>query len=68
MLGSETEVQHILRGLDQSLKRNLNFNFLLFGHEKKIKKHILKFKRLNASSDIISCEDFVKMTDKPSEV
>ncbi len=42
MLGSETEVQHILRGLDQSLKRNLNFNFLLFGHEKKNKKTYFK--------------------------
>ena len=46
MLGSETKLNDILKGLNQSLLRNLNYKFQLFGNEKAIKKKIEKYKGL----------------------
>ena len=44
MLGSETKLNDILKGLNQSLLRNLNYKFQLFGNEKAIKKRIENYK------------------------
>ena len=49
MLGSETKAKDILEGLNQSILRNLNFKFQLFGNEKNIKK---KIERLQISQKI----------------
>ena len=68
MLGSETKLNDVLRGLNQSLLRNLNFKFLLFGSEKEIKTNIDKYKNLLKVSEIINCDSFISMDDKPSEV
>ena len=68
MLGSETETQEILKGLNNSLLRNINLKFLLFGNKKKILKRLYKFKTLNQAIEIIDCEAFISMTDKPSEI
>ena len=68
MLGSETKLNDVLRGLNQSLLRNLNYKFLLFGSEKKIKTNIDKYKNLLKVSEIINCDSFISMDDKPSEV
>ena len=68
MLGSETKVNDVLRGLSQSLLRNINYKFLLYGSEKNIKKTIDKHKNLLKASEIINCETFISMDDKPSEV
>ena len=36
MLGSETKVKDIIKGLNQSYLRNLNYKFKLFGNKKEI--------------------------------
>ena len=68
MLGSETETNDILKGLNQSLLRNLNYKFQLYGSEKVIKKKIEKYKRLINAVEIIDCDSFITMEDKPSDI
>ncbi len=68
MLGSETEINDILKGLNQSLLRNLNYKFQLYGYEKAIKKNIEKYKRLINVSEIIHCDSYITMSDKPSDI
>lgn len=68
MLGSETKLNDVLRGLNQSLLRNLNYKFLLYGSEEEIKKNIDKYKNLVKVTEIINCDTFISMDDKPSEV
>ena len=66
-LGSETKVSDILKGLNQSLLRNINFNFLIFGCESEISS-IEKYPRLNQVTKIINCSESITMSDKPSEI
>jgi len=68
MLGSETKLNDILRGLNQSLLRNLNYKFQLYGSEKAIKKSIEKYKRLLEVTEIINCDSYISMEDKPSDI
>ena len=68
MLGSETKINDILKGLNQSLLRNLNYKFLLYGSENAIKKNIEKYKRLINVSEIIHCDSYITMSDKPSDI
>ncbi len=68
MLGSETKLKDILEGLNQSLLRNLNYKFKLYGSEKAIQNSIHKYKRLLEVSEIIDCNSYISMNDKPSEV
>ena len=68
MLGSETKTHEILKGLQQSLLRNINLKFILFGNKKIITKQLLKFKKLNSAVEIVNCIDFISMDDKPSEI
>lgn len=68
MLGSETKIKDVLKGLNQSLLRNINYKFQLYGYEKIIKKNIAKYKRLLKASEIIDCDSYISMDDKPSEI
>ena len=68
MLGSETKLNDILKGLNQSLLRNLNFKFQLYGPEQAIKKKIEKYKRLINAVEIIDCDAYIAMEDKPSDI
>ena len=68
MLGSETKTHEILKGLEQSLLRNINYRFHLYGNKRIIVKKIKKFKKLQAASEIIECQDSISMEDKPSEI
>ena len=68
MLGSETKIKEILVGLEQSLSRNINYKFYLFGNEEAILKKIKKFKKLHSASEIIDCSESISMDDKPSEI
>lgn len=68
MLGSETKLKDILAGLNQSLLRNINYKFQLYGLENEIKKYIDKYKRLLEVSEIINCETYISMNDKPSDI
>ena len=67
-LGSETELNDILKGLNQSLLRNLNYKFQLYGPEEIIKKKIEKYKRLIKVTEIIDCDSYITMEDKPSDI
>ena len=67
-LGSETQTSGILKGLNQSLLRNINYDFLLYGNEDNIHKHLNKYKRLKKASTVYHCENFVSMSDKPSDI
>ena len=68
MLGNETKLNDILKGLNQSLLRNLNYKFQLYGSEKALKKNIEKYKRLIKVTDIIHCDSYILMEDKPSDI
>ena len=68
MLGSETKTLEILKGLEQSLLRNINYRFYLFGDKVLIEKKIIKLKNLQGASEIIDCKESVSMKDKPSEI
>ena len=68
MLGSETKVKDIIKALNQSYLRNINYKFKLFGNKKEILRHLIKYKQLTSVVDIIDCEKSVAMDDKPSEV
>ena len=67
-LGSETELNDILKGLNQSLLRNLNYKFQLYGPEEIIKKKIENYKRLIKVTEIIDCDSYITMEDKPSDI
>ncbi len=68
MLGSETKTHEILKGLQNSLLRNINYKFILFGNQNIIEKNLNNFKKLRSSIQIIDCNSFISMEDKPSEV
>ena len=68
MLGSETKLKEIFIGLEQSLLRNINYKFYLFGSKEIILKKIKNFKKLQAASKIIDCSESISMHDKPSEI
>ena len=68
MLGSETKTQEILKGLDQSLQRNINYKFLLFGKKYLIHKNINRYNKLQKAIEIVDCSDSVSMEDKPSDI
>ena len=53
------ELNDILKGLNQSLLRNLNYKFQLYGSENMIKKKIEKYKRLIKVSEIINCDSYI---------
>ena len=57
-LGSETKIEDILKGLNQSLLRNINYNFLIYGNVKIIKNVIDKYKKLSSCSEIIECDSY----------
>ncbi len=68
MLGSETKTQEILNGLEQSLLRNINYSFRLFGKEDLIAEKLKKFKKLCDVTEIVNCSESISMDDKPSEI
>ena len=68
MLGSETQTLEILKGLQQSLLRNIKYKFILFGSKFLIDSYINKFKELKSAIEIVDCKDFISMKDKPSDV
>ncbi len=67
-LGSETKIKDICHGLSLSSERNINFKFLIYGNEYEIKKNISNYKSLTKASEVIHCEEFIKMNDVPSDV
>ena len=68
MLGSETEIPEILMGLEQSLLRNINYRFHLFGNKQIIIENLKNFQKLKGVTQITDCIDSISMKDKPSEI
>ena len=68
MLGSETEIPEILMGLEQSLLRNINYRFHLFGNKQIINENLKNFQKLKGVTQITDCIDSISMKDKPSEI
>ncbi len=68
MLGSETKTKEILKGLEQSLLRNINYRFHLFGDKYQIFKELKNYKKLEDFVSITQCSDSISMNDKPSEI
>ncbi len=68
MLGSETKIHEILKGLEQSFLRNINYRFQFFGDKNIISKKLKKFKKLEEVTEITNCSDIITMDDKPSEI
>ena len=66
-LGSETKLSEIIFGLNESLDRNENYFFYLFGDEKTIKEELNKYKSLIKNVEVINCEEEISMSDKPAE-
>ena len=66
-LGSETQLKDICHGLNLSLERNINFKFNVFGVTNEIKKAISDYKLLSSAIEITDCDEFVNMSDIPSE-
>ena len=67
-LGSETSIANIIKGLNNSFLRNDNYFFRLFGPEEELNHELKKFSALKENVEIVDCSEFIKMTDKPSEV
>ena len=57
-----------IRDRNLSLLRNINYKFKIFGDEELLKKEISKYERLDESSELIHCEEFISMDDKPSDI
>ena len=66
-LGSETKIKDICLGLNQSLERNINYRYLIYGDESILKKNISNFKKLINACEVIHCDEVVEMNDIPSD-
>ena len=67
-LGSETSIANIIKGLNNSLLRNDNYFFRLYGSTNEITNELKNYNDLKNNVEIIDCDEMVKMTDKPSDV
>ena len=67
-MGSETNLDEIVIGLEESALRNENIKFTIFGNKNDLNYFIDKTKALKLKSSIIHCDEEVIMADKPTEV
>ena len=66
-MGSETSLNEILEGINESALRNENLFFTLFGKSVDLNKMVENIHPLNTRSKIINCDEQVLMTDKPTD-
>ena len=66
-MGSETSLNEILEGINESALRNENLFFTLFGKSGDLNKIVENISPLNSRSKIINCDEQVLMTDKPTD-
>tara|TARA_B100001093_G_scaffold342811_1_gene327594 strand:+ start:521 stop:1507 length:987 start_codon:yes stop_codon:yes gene_type:complete len=66
-MGSETSLNEILEGINESALRNENLFFTLFGRSVDINKTVKNISPLNTRSKVINCDEQVLMTDKPTD-
>ena len=65
-MGGDDDASFVLPGLLLTLKKYPNIKFQLFGDEKTIKSRISQYRAVENASDIIHCDTYVKMDEKPS--
>jgi len=65
-MGGDDDATFVLPGLLLTLKKYPNIKFQLFGDEKTIKSRISQYRAVENVSDIIHCDTYVKMDEKPS--
>ena len=65
-MGGDDDASFVLPGLLLTLKKYPNIKFQLFGDEKTIKSRISQYRAVKNASDIIHCDTYVKMDEKPS--
>ena len=66
-MGSETSLNEILEGINESALRNDNLFFTLFGRSIDINKIVENISPLNTRFEVINCDEQVLMTDKPTD-
>ena len=66
-MGSETSLNEILEGINDSALRHENLFFTLFGRSVDINKLVENIFPLNTRSEVINCDEQVLMTDKPTD-
>tara|TARA_B100001093_G_scaffold108643_1_gene100909 strand:- start:630 stop:1616 length:987 start_codon:yes stop_codon:yes gene_type:complete len=66
-MGSETSLNEILEGINESALRNENLFFTLFGRSIDINNMVENLSPLNIRSEVINCDEQVLMTDKPTD-
>ena len=64
-MGSETSLNEILEGINESALRNENLFFTLFGRSAEINKMVENIFPLNNRYEAINCNEQILMTDKP---
>tara|TARA_Y100000590_G_scaffold468225_1_gene650098 strand:+ start:27078 stop:28112 length:1035 start_codon:yes stop_codon:yes gene_type:complete len=65
-MGGDDNVSFVLSGLNIAIERHPNVRFNLYGDRKLIEKKLLKYNSLSSMCNIIDCETFIKMDEKPS--
>jgi len=65
-MGGDDDATFVLPGLLLTQKKYPNIKFQLFGNEKIIKSRISQYRAIENASDIIHCDTYVKMDEKPS--
>ena len=65
-MGGDDNASFVLPGLLLTLKKYPNIKFQLFGNEEIIRSRLSQFKALENVSQIIHCDTYVKMDEKPS--
>ena len=66
-MGSETSLNEILEGINESVLRHENLFFTLFGKSVDINNIIKNISPLNLRSEVINCDEQILMTDKPTD-
>ncbi len=66
-MGSETSLNEILEGINESALRNGNLFFTLFGRSVDINRSVENIYPLNTRSEVINCDEQILMTDKPTD-
>ncbi len=66
-MGSETSLNEILEGINESALRHENLFFTLFGKSVDINNIIKNISPLNLRSEVINCDEQILMTDKPTD-
>ena len=66
-MGSETSLNEILEGINESALRNENLFFTLFGKSVDIEKVLKDVSPLNIRSEVVNCDEEVLMSDRPTD-